>query len=277
MTTDQKTIALLQTLGLSAYEAKAYDALVRLGSTTPFALAEEAGIPRTKIYDTIKRLEREHWITVEKGRPGKITPVCPGDTIGSRKSALLAGIDQMANEFTMTYEKRTEANPPKTGIVRGIGNIAIKTADMMRRARTSLYLFGTLYYPEELEPIKQQLDAAKRRGVILRISSNNPVRTKEKILDVRESFSRVTEDFQTAPEPFIRTLTIDSREMLMMFPLPEEESADRSNLVALWIESEMVTKAINNAFNITWGNPGWIGTAAGTPDQKPTKKRSARP
>lgn len=262
MTTDQKTIALLRTLGLSAYEAKAYAALARLGSTTPFALAEEAGIPRTKIYETIKQLERQQWITVEKGRPGKIVPVCPSETIGSRKSALLAEIDQMADEFTMSYEKRTEVNPPKTSIVRGIGNITIKTADMMRRARTSLYLFGTLYYPEELEPIKQQVAAAKRRGVILRISSNNPVRTKEKILDVHESFSRVTNDIQIAPEPFIRTLTIDGREMLMMFPLPEDESADRSNLVALWIENDMVTKAINNAFNIMWANPEWTGNSA---------------
>ncbi|ACL16614.1 TrmB family transcriptional regulator [Methanosphaerula palustris] len=261
MTIDQKTITLLQTLGLTTYEAKAYAVLAQIGSTTPFTLAEEAGIPRTKIYDTIKRLERQHWITVEKGRPGKITPVCPGDAIGSRKSALLADIDQMANEFTMTYEKRTEAYLPKTNIVRGIGNIAIKTADMMRRARTSLYLFGTLYYPEELEPIKQQLDAAKRRGVILRISSNNPVRTKENILDVRESFSRLTKDFQIAPEPFIRTLTIDSKEMLMMFPMSEEESVDQGNLVALWIENEMVTKAINNAFNIMWANPEWTGNS----------------
>ena len=162
----------------------------------------------------------------------------------------------------MTYEKRTEVTPPKTSMVRGIGNIAIKTADMMRRARTSLYLFGTLYYPEELEPIRQQLDAAKRRGVILRISSNNPVRTKEKILDVCQSFSRVTKDFQIAPERFIRTLTIDGREMLMMFPLPEDESADRSNLIALWIENDMVTKAINNAFNITWANPESTGNSA---------------
>ena len=88
------------------------------------------------------------------------------------------------------------------------------------------------------------------------------MRTKEKILDVRESFSRVTKDFQTAPEPFIRTLTIDGREMLMMFPLPEDESADRANLVALWIENEMVTKAINNAFNIMWANPEWTGNSA---------------
>ena len=259
MKTDSKTLALLQTLGLTLSDAKAYAALTGLGSTTPFILAEEAEIPRTKIYETIKRLEKENWITVERGRPGKVTPLCPRDVIGSRVAALNADFEKMSNEFTMNYEKRMERESPKTTLIRGIDNISQKTVEMMGRARTSLYLFGTLYYPEELEPIKQQLAAAKRRGVIIRVSANNPVKTKEKILNVHESFAPVTSDIQIAPEPFIRTLTIDGREMLMMFPLPEAESADRGKLVALWVRNDMVTKAINNVFNIMWANPDWTG------------------
>ncbi len=254
---DSKSIALLQTLGLTTYDAKAYEALVRIGTTTPFTLAEEAGIPRTKIYETLKRLEKQDWIRVEKGRPAKISPVCPSQAIGDRKSAFDAEIDRMADEFTMHYEKRMEADPPEAHIIRGIDNIGVKTADMMKRARTSLYLFGTLYYPEELERMKQLIGAARRRGVIIRISSNNPARIKEEIVDVYASFSKVTSDIQIAPEPFIRTLTIDSREMLMMLPLPEAEAAHRENLIALWIANDMVTKAINNAFNIMWENPKW--------------------
>jgi sugar-specific transcriptional regulator TrmB len=261
MTGDRKSVSLLQILGLTAYDAKAYVALTRIGSLTPFALAEEAGIPRTKIYETIKRLEKENWVTVEKGRPGMISPVCPSEAIGSRKAVLDEEIERMTQDFSMDYEKRVEQEPPETRIVRGIDNIAATTTDMMKRARTSLYLFGTLYYPEELEPIKQQIAAANRRGVIIRISANNPVRVKEKILNVHESFAKVTSDIQIAPEPFIRTLAIDGREMLMMFPLPETESADRGNLVALWVKNEMVTKAINNVFNIMWANPNWTGTS----------------
>jgi sugar-specific transcriptional regulator TrmB len=260
MKIDTKTIALLQTLGLTLYDAKAYATLVGIGSTTPFILAEEAGIPRTKIYETIKRLENENWITVERGRPVKVTPLCPAEVIGSRKSTLDAGLEKMSNEFTMNYEKRMERESPKTTLIRGIGNISLKTVEMMGRARTNLYLFGTLYYPEELELIKQQVSAAKRRGITIRISSNNPVRLKGNIVDVYSAFSQVTKDVQVAPEPFIRTLTIDNKEMLMMFPQAEAEMADRENLIAIWIANESVTKAINNVFNITWGNPKWTGS-----------------
>ena len=261
MTGDRKSVGLLQILGLTAYDAKAYAAVTRIGSLTPFALAEDAGIPRTKIYETIKRLEKENWVTVEKGRPGKVSPVCPSETIGSRRAVLAAEIERMTQDFSLDYEKKVEQVPPEARVVRGIDNIAATTTDMMKRARTSLYLFGTLYYPEELEPIKQQLAAAKRRGIIIRVSANNPVKTKEKILNVHESFAPVTSDIQVAPKPFIRTLTIDGREMLMMFPLPEIESADRENLIALWVKNEMVTKAMNNVFNIMWANPDWTGTS----------------
>jgi len=259
MKIDSRTIALLQTLGLTTYDAKAYAALIGLGSTTPFILADEAGIPRTKIYETIKRLEKENWITVERGRPGKVTPLCPAEAIGSRKTALDAELEKISNEFTMNYEKRMEKESPKTTLIRGIGNISIKTVEMMGRARTNLYLFGTLYYPEDLELIKQQVSAAKRRGVIIRISSDNPVRLKENFVDVYGVLSQVTKDIQVAPEPFIRTLTIDNKEVLMVFPLAEAEASDRENLIAIWIANESVTRAINNAFNIAWGNRRWTG------------------
>jgi sugar-specific transcriptional regulator TrmB len=260
MKNDPKTIALLQMLGLTMYDAKAYATLIGLGSTTPFTLAEEAGIPRTKIYETLKRLEKDRWITVERGRPGKVTPLCPAEAIGSRRSVLDAELETMANEFTQQYENRTEQESPKTTLLRGISNISSKTVEMMGKARTSLYLFGTLYYPEEMEMIKEQVSAAKRRGVTIRISSNNPVRLKENLVDVLGAFSQITKDVQVAPEPYIRTLTIDNKEMLMMFPRPEADYANREDLIAIWIGNESVTKAINNAFNITWGNPKWCGT-----------------
>jgi HTH-type transcriptional regulator, sugar sensing transcriptional regulator len=259
MKIDSRSLALLQKLGLTLSDAKAYAALVSLGNTTPFILAEEAEIPRTKIYETIKRLEKDGWITVERGRPGKVTPLCPRDAIGSRVTALKADFEKMSNQFTMEYENRMERESPRTTLIRGLENISLKTIEMMGRARTTLYLFGTLYYPEEMELIKQQISAAKRKGVTIRISFNNPVRQKNNVVDIPSAFSNVTKDIQIAPEPFIRALTIDNKEMLMMFPRPESETTDRENLIAIWISNESVTKAINNAFNIAWGNPKWIG------------------
>lgn len=75
---DVKTISMLQKLGLTLYGAKAYTALVSTGPTTATVLANEAEIPRTKIYETLKRLEEEKWVIAEKGRPTIYTPDTPG-------------------------------------------------------------------------------------------------------------------------------------------------------------------------------------------------------
>jgi sugar-specific transcriptional regulator TrmB len=55
MLLDVETLDTLQKLGLSAYEAKAYMDLVASGPTTATVLSAEAAIPRTKIYEALRR------------------------------------------------------------------------------------------------------------------------------------------------------------------------------------------------------------------------------
>src|SRR3954467_12751895 len=59
----------LTRLGLPVYEAKAYLALIRRGSSTAAEVARIAGVPRQRIYDVLASL-------VERGppstRPGKV-------------------------------------------------------------------------------------------------------------------------------------------------------------------------------------------------------------
>ncbi len=55
----EKIIATLRKLGLNRYESKAYIALVSLGVTTAGKLAEKSGIPRAKVYEVLRSLERQ--------------------------------------------------------------------------------------------------------------------------------------------------------------------------------------------------------------------------
>lgn len=61
--------ATLEDLGLSAYEAKAYIALVRKGSLPIGELAYYAGIPRTKAYTTVKKLANKKLILILPSKP----------------------------------------------------------------------------------------------------------------------------------------------------------------------------------------------------------------
>ena len=52
----------LQKLGLTYYGARVYQTLVSLGPSDATKLSQESEVPRTKIYDVLRRLEGEGWI-----------------------------------------------------------------------------------------------------------------------------------------------------------------------------------------------------------------------
>jgi len=59
---DEKLMASLRTLGLTYYGARAYLVLVSMGPQGAAAVAEASGVPRSKVYDVLRRLVREEWI-----------------------------------------------------------------------------------------------------------------------------------------------------------------------------------------------------------------------
>jgi hypothetical protein len=50
----------------------------------------------------------------------------------------------------MNLEKRVQNENPKVSIIRGIDNITMKTIDMMGRAKSEIFSFGSLYFPEDI-------------------------------------------------------------------------------------------------------------------------------
>jgi HTH-type transcriptional regulator, sugar sensing transcriptional regulator len=250
--TDQNTISLLQKLGLTFYGAKAYATLTTMGTTTPSKLATEAEIPPSRIYEVIKRLEEQKWVTVEKGRPQLVTPRCPQEVMSERRSILNSKIDKLTNEFTMNLEKRVQSETPVVSIIRGLENITLKTIEMMNRAKKEIFSFGSLYFPEDIEQIKEQVLNARRRNVTIRILTDRSIAFKNGELNLLEEFLQVTSDIQVAPLPYTRILTIDDKEMLMVFSLSESGMPKQENTIAIWIVNESIASYLNSTFRMDW-------------------------
>jgi len=251
---DVRTISLLQKLGLTLYGAKVYAALVSTGPTNATVLAREAEVPRTKIYETLKRLEEEKWVIVEKGRPSIYTPADPREAIEDRKSALYSEIDQVANQLTMAYDRQMEEENPKVWLIQGMDNIIAKTGEMMGRARREIKLLGSLYSPREMEPLKKEILLAKKRGVDVRIITRPTIKSSEGAVDIIKALLPVTSDIKKSASPFLKNVIIDDREMLIMYSRVIEGVTDVDNVVAIWVANTSVASYMGSNFNMIWNS-----------------------
>lgn len=67
----------LREMGLSKYEAAAYESLLREGTATASDVAGAAEIPKSRVYDVLDSLETKGFVVVQPGRPKKFGPVSP--------------------------------------------------------------------------------------------------------------------------------------------------------------------------------------------------------
>ena len=69
----------LTSLGLTKNEAKAYHSLVRLGKSSASIIAEDSGIPRSKVYETLGLLEKRGIIKKVTGSDPTLFDPAPVD------------------------------------------------------------------------------------------------------------------------------------------------------------------------------------------------------
>ncbi len=253
MTTDQRTLQTLQRLGITYYGAKAYAALMNTGVTNPSVIVEESGIPRTKIYEVLKKLAADNWITIEKGRPTIITPRYPGEVIEEKKTIIDADINRASTELSLTYDSVLQDEAPKANIIHNLDAIIQLTAKLMSGAQKSIMLIGSLYSPEEIDVIKEQITKAQDRGVSVRIITR-PSPELDDETRILSSLSEVTRDIKIGDPQLMKNLIIDDRENLLMIAQVKDNVPDMGNVIAIHTSNVSLTSYFSSVFNFEWKN-----------------------
>jgi sugar-specific transcriptional regulator TrmB len=252
MLLDEKILNTLQRMGLTYYGAKAYAALVAMGPAAPGDIAKEADIPRSKIYEVLKRLEEEGWARVERGRPLKYKPRRPQEAIEERKAVLFSDMEYATAELSSIYERHIDKESPKVWLIRGMDNISERIADMMGRAKHDIVLLGALYSASEIERIKSHLERARKRGVHVRIITRPSIELKDRDIDLVEALSGVAPEIKLYKTPFIKFVVIDGREILIMFSKVTDDVPDVENAIAMWTPNHEVATLMQSNFNMMW-------------------------
>jgi Predicted transcriptional regulators len=246
---EQDIISTLQKLGLTYYEAKSYYTLLETGVTNPTAIAEESGVPRTKIYEVLKKLEKNKWIKIEKTRPSTVKPRYPKEVLEEHKVKFNSELDNIAKELSMIHDNMLEEDIPKIRVIRSPEKIIQITEEVMENAKNKINVMGSLYLPNGIEIMKDQISKAKQRGVNVRIISKQ---FKKELSDTNLSAGKNI----IGNACYVKNIIIDDKEIIVMLTEIENCIPNMDSVTILWITSPVLAAYISSIFEMEWENLG---------------------
>ncbi|WP_192498322.1 TrmB family transcriptional regulator [Halorussus halophilus] len=135
----EHAITSLQELGLSGYEAKCFVGLTRLSSGTAKEISEITDVPRSRVYDSVEKLQRRGLADVQNSTPRKYRSV-PVET----------AVRAFRNEFDSNVETASRClrqvqspSPNDDGdlwTISGRENVTDRGSELISEADTDLYL-----------------------------------------------------------------------------------------------------------------------------------------
>jgi Cd2+/Zn2+-exporting ATPase len=152
----------LNQIGFTEYEAKVYLALLRENPATGYQLSKESGVPRSMVYEALKRLHnRGAALETVEGRTTLYSPLPPQvllDRHQTEHQQLLSDLREgLAELYTATADDRVWTIGGKTAVL-------AYAAKLIQEAQSELYLVLT---DADLDPLRADITAACDRGVTI--------------------------------------------------------------------------------------------------------------
>lgn len=94
-----KVVENLRKLGFTENEAKIYTVLVCLKQARASEIAEDAGVPRPKIYRTLRGMEKKGYVRIIEGEPTLFRCVEPEELFFRIRTDFMLSLNETASEL----------------------------------------------------------------------------------------------------------------------------------------------------------------------------------
>ncbi|UCH82382.1 MAG: TrmB family transcriptional regulator [Nitrospiraceae bacterium] len=151
-------------LGLSEYEARAYTALLSEHPLTAYEVAKKSGIPSSKIYEVMRKLDNRSMVQAIHGeRSRSFIPVPPEEFISNYRSHMEESLDMVGRELSGI---EAGMDTSYTWHIKDYEGLLLKASRMIHTAETSLII---QLWQEEMNILYEALENAEERGVKIAI------------------------------------------------------------------------------------------------------------
>ncbi|MEF8889850.1 MAG: helix-turn-helix domain-containing protein [Haloferacaceae archaeon] len=221
----------LRALGLSAYAARTYVALVALSEGTATDVSETVDVPRTRVSDAAEELRERGLVDVRQSTPRRFRPVST-ETTGRRfqreyadhVEALTAALDEVERETRPVEQSGVWTVTGRDAVVdRAVEFVDAADEEVVYTAAESL----------STDAVTAALRAASERGVDVRLAEMSPASTRR----VREAVPDAT-PFESlwdwSDTPAGRLLLVDERRTLVSVLVNGSATDGPRDETAIW-------------------------------------------
>jgi HTH-type transcriptional regulator, sugar sensing transcriptional regulator len=246
----------LTRLGLTSYEAKAYVALMRRGSSTAAQVSRLAGVPRQRIYDVLASLVEKGLASSKPGRVVKYSATAPEVALERLVSdhrqqleELERSASAMIEELTPAFEAGQEHTDPLEYIevLRDRRAVNERFEELQAGIKREILVFTKPPYATPAQENVEGLEVVQShtaRSIYEFSAFDDPAFTE----GVRR-FIDAGEDARFVPELPLKLVIID--ESIVMFGM-EDPVAGSSDMTMVVVEHPSLAKILKVAFETIW-------------------------
>ncbi len=162
---NEKLLPALKSFGFTSNEAKTYLSLLQNNPATGYEVSGKSGIPRSAIYEILKRLESTGMVSCVDTNPTRYIPLPPDHLFDLLENKFTSNLDTLKDSLRNV---NTDLEIGDLWNIRGYDSMVDRARTMIRNAKQSVYLS---IWRNEYEKLHVDLRDAEKRGVDIVIFS----------------------------------------------------------------------------------------------------------
>ena len=165
-------VANLEEFGLSKYESMAYITLVSRGTLAASEIAYYSNLPRTKIYTTLKKLERKKLSTLSSQKPMIATANPPNEAFGdiiTLQERRLASMHNILDNLEKLREEGKKSYEEKKYLILEPNVVVRKIEELISSSKSNIDLILDSWGQNVVFQCKPSMAAASKKGVKIKM------------------------------------------------------------------------------------------------------------
>ena len=247
----------LKKLGLTEYEAKIYATLIKAGSRTAGELSFLSGVPRTKMYGSLRELEKKGLVKVLRQKPERYIGTSPNEFLFPLAEGLVKeaeeSLEQVQN-LALAYESMKLLSTRRVSLKTELtaltdrSTISENTTRLLASANESVDMVTSAnglvrFYKSQ----SKSIDRLVSKGIKVRLISHVTPQT----LSIAKELKSVLQ-VRISPKLDSEVMIVDSHTIVVIEARPDDLADESSSDLAVISENLQVINSFKNLFGITW-------------------------